>query len=169
MSLHALEMCLGLLAPYFRAAHCSLVRDFTCRGLGFFIFKMGLRRPASRGYPNTWCVTYQKCGMGPCYLFWGGSSSAQIATLGIPQDLTPKLAGHNTGRGYSERGAETRQGSPAERASGSCLWGPVWASAHELDWSWFFFTSSSKACSGILPKPPPSAAVTATSPRVLGG
>lgn len=76
---------------------------------------------------------------GSLLLILGRVLFAQIATLGISQDLTPKLAGHDTGRGYSERGAETRQGSPVERASGSCLWGPVWASAHELDWSWFFF------------------------------
>lgn len=67
------------------------------------------------------------------------------------------------------RGAETKQGSPAERASASCPWGPVWASARELDWSWFLFTFSSKASFGILAKPSPSSAVTATSPRVLGG
>lgn len=89
----------------------------------------------------------------PCSLFWGGLSSAQIVTLGIPQNLTPKLGGYHTGKGYSVRGAETKQGSPAERASANCLWGSVWASACELDWSWFLFTSSPKASFGALPTP----------------
>lgn len=68
--------------------------------------------------------------MGPCALFWGGASSAQIATLGIPQDLTSK-SDHNTGevgRGACLEGSRSQQGSPGGRASvEACgiLFGPL--------------------------------------------
>lgn len=107
--------------------------------------------------------------MGPCALFWGGASSAQIATLGIPEDLTSK-SDHNTGGGGRGgraclEGGRSQQGSPGGRASGSGLWDPVWASAHELDRTWFLFASSSEASFG--PQPLLLLAVTATSPEEL--
>lgn len=104
--------------------------------------------------------------MGPCALFWGGASSAQIATLGIPQDLTSK-SDHNTGEvgGGVSGGQQKPAGEPRRKGLRSGLWDPVWASAHELDRTWFLFASSSEASFG--PQPLPLLAVTATSPEEL--
>lgn len=51
--------------------------------------------------------------MGQCSLFWGGASSARIATLGIPQDLTSK-SDHNTG-GQGASGGQQQPGRVAQQ------------------------------------------------------
>lgn len=60
--------------------------------------------------------------MGPCALFWGGASSAQIATLGIPEDLTSK-SDHNTGgRGAGGQGMSGGRQKPAGEPRRKGLW-----------------------------------------------
>lgn len=66
-------------------------------------------------------------------------------------------------------GREAQRKGPVAATLHLSLWGPLWTSAHELDWSWFLFTSSSKGASGFCPNPDPLLAGTATSPRAVGG
>lgn len=68
--------------------------------------------------------------MGPCALFWGGASSAQIATLGIPEDLTSKSDQHwgEGGAGHVWRAAEASRGAQEEGppvAACGILFGPL--------------------------------------------